>query len=87
VLANGTLDFTASNSEAILSYNTCLEVSDKKTCLKVSAPLNEPSLSLPDHQNRSIGYRLRFFSAGSSAPEFSGVGRAWAQSSIIELQD
>lgn len=88
VLANGALDFNASNSEAILSYDTCLEVSNDKKCLKVSAPPDETSLSLGlDLQKRSIGYRLRFFSPHSSAPEFSGVGRAWAQSSRIEIDN
>jgi hypothetical protein len=38
-------------------------------------------------ENRSIAYTLDFRSPHSAEPEFTGVGRAWAQSSIIELED
>ncbi|MEB3258052.1 MAG: hypothetical protein VKN83_07030 [Cyanobacteriota bacterium] len=77
VLANGALNFSASSSEAILSYDTTLK------------ELSQPPLPSTDPKNpkRSIAYTLEFRSAHSDEPEYSGVGGAWAQSSIIELQD
>jgi type II secretory pathway pseudopilin PulG len=63
--------------------------------LNFSAPSSEAILSYDTtlrqlsrtYENRSIAYTLEFRSAHSTEPEFTGVGRAWAQSSIIELQD
>ncbi len=61
--------------------------------LNFSAPSAEAVLSYNttlrqlslNHQNRSIAYTLDFRSPHSADPEFSGVGRAWAQSSRIEI--
>lgn len=66
VLANGALNFSATSTAAILSYDTTLR-----------------QLSL-NHLNRSISYTLDFRSPHAGV-EFSGQGRAWAQSSRIEL--
>jgi hypothetical protein len=92
VLANGALNFSAASTEAILSYNTCLEIDSNNTCWDVSAKnfcwdvADDSRLGLA-HEGRSIAYRLHLSSAHSAQPELSCVGRAWAQSSIIELQD
>ena len=66
VLVNGALNFSATSTAAILSYDTTLR-----------------QLSL-NHLNRSIAYTLDFRSPHAGV-EFSGQGRAWAQSSRIEL--
>jgi Tfp pilus assembly protein PilW len=66
VLATGALNFSATSSAAILSYNTTLR-----------------QLSL-NHLDRSIAYTLDFRSPHAGV-EFSGQGRAWAQSSRIEI--
>ena len=63
--------------------------------LNFSAPSSEAILSYDTTlrqlsrtvENRSIAYTLDFRSPHSAEPEFTGVGRAWAQSSIIELED
>lgn len=63
--------------------------------LNFSAPSSEAILSYDTtlrqlsrtYENRSIAYTLDFRSPHSAEPEFTGVGRAWAQSSIIELED
>lgn len=92
VLANGALNYSASSTEAILSYNTCLELDSNNTCWDVTAKnfcwdvADDARLGL-GHEGRSIAYRLHLSSAHSPEPELSCVGRAWAQSSIIELED
>ncbi|MFM7466059.1 MAG: type II secretion system protein J [Cyanobium sp.] len=92
VLANGSLNFSASSSEAILSYNTCLELDSTNSCRTVTKTsrcwdvADDSRLGL-GHEGRSIAYRLHLSSAHSAEPELSCVGRAWAQSSIIELED
>ena len=63
--------------------------------MNFSAPSSEAILSYDTtlrqlsrtYENRSIAYTLDFRSPHSAEPEFTGVGRAWAQSSIIELED
>ena len=52
--------------------------------LSYDTTLRELSLN---YEDRSITYKLDFRSPHSAVPEFTGSGRAWAQSSIIELQD
>ncbi len=90
VLANGSMNFTAPSAEAVLSYNTCLELDGINSCWKVTQ--NSQCWNLADdsklglsYQNRSIAYRLHFSSPHSAQPELSCVGRAWAQSSRIEI--
>ena len=67
VLADGSLDFSATNSVAVLSYNTSLT-----------------SLSI-DHSGRSIAYTILITSPLGSTV-FSGRGRAWAQSALIQAE-
>jgi Tfp pilus assembly protein PilW len=90
VLANGSLNFSAPSAAAILSYDTCLELDSSNTCWDVVRSStcwnvsDDSSLGL-GYQNRSIAYRLHIISPYSGEPELSCVGRAWAQSSRIEI--
>ena len=67
VLAGGSLDFSATSSVAILSYNTSLA-----------------NLSI-GHSGRSIAYTVLITSPHGTTV-FSGRGRAWAQSALIEAE-
>lgn len=71
VLGNGRLDLSAASSRGLLSYNTVLR--------NVSATLN--SLN----NNRTVAYTLDIRNAQNGV-EFSGNGRAWAQSSFIQAE-
>lgn len=92
VLASGALNFTAPSSAAILSYNTCLELDSNNSCWDVTQKnfcwdvADDSKLGL-GYEGRSIAYRLHLSSAHSAEPELSCVGRAWAQSSVIKLED